>query len=78
MIGATVLVWWILSRSTLGFQFRAVGENPNAARVAGIKVSSMYVYGMLISIPVAACLKILLCDVVLPKLEAKAVVRWQS
>ena len=49
VIGATVLVWWILSRSTLGFQFRAVGENPNAARVAGIKVSSMYVYGMLIS-----------------------------
>ena len=49
VIGATVLVWWILSRSSLGFQFRAVGENPNAARVAGIKVSSMYVYGMLIS-----------------------------
>lgn len=49
VIGATVLVWWILSRSSLGFQFRAVGENPNAARVAGIKVTSMYVYGMLIS-----------------------------
>lgn len=49
VVGATVLVWWILSRSSLGFQFRAVGENPNAARVAGIKVSSMYVYGMLIS-----------------------------
>lgn len=49
VIGATVLVWWILNRSSLGFQFRAVGENPNAARVAGIKVNSMYVYGMLIS-----------------------------
>lgn len=49
VIAATVLVWWILSRSSLGFQFRAVGENPNAARVAGIKVTSMYVYGMLIS-----------------------------
>lgn len=49
VIGATVLVWWILARSSLGFQFRAVGENPNAARVAGIKVTSMYVYGMLIS-----------------------------
>lgn len=49
VIGATVLVWWILNRSSLGFQFRAVGENPNAARVAGIKVNSMYIYGMLIS-----------------------------
>lgn len=49
VIGATVLVWWILSKSSLGFQFRAVGENPNAARVAGIDVKNMYVYGMLIS-----------------------------
>ena len=48
-IAATVLVWWILNRSSLGFQFRAVGENPNAARVAGINVKNMYLYGMLIS-----------------------------
>jgi general nucleoside transport system permease protein len=46
---ATIVVWWILSRSSLGFQFRAVGENPSAARVAGINVKSMYVIGMLIS-----------------------------
>lgn len=49
VIGATVLVWWILSRSSLGFQFRAVGENPHAARVAGIHVPRMYIYGMLIA-----------------------------
>ena len=49
VIGATVLVWWILGKSSLGFQFRAVGENPNAARVAGINVKNMYLYGMLIS-----------------------------
>ncbi|MFF2273412.1 ABC transporter permease [Agromyces sp. NPDC058136] len=48
-IAATVLVWWILNRSSLGFKFRAVGENPNAARVAGINVKGMYVYAMLIS-----------------------------
>ncbi|WP_246150161.1 ABC transporter permease [Agromyces intestinalis] len=48
-IAAVVLVWWILDRSSLGFQFRAVGENPNAARVAGINVKSMYLYAMLIS-----------------------------
>ena len=49
VIIATVVVWWILNRSSLGFRFRAVGENPNAARVAGINVPSMYIYGMLIS-----------------------------
>ncbi|BDV29986.1 ABC transporter permease [Microbacterium terricola] len=49
VIAATVVVWWILSRSNLGFQFRAVGINPNAARVAGIDVKNMYVYAMLIS-----------------------------
>lgn len=49
VVAATVLVWWILSRSSLGFKFRAVGENPNAARVAGINVKSMYVYAMLIA-----------------------------
>jgi len=49
VIALTILVWWILSRSSLGFQFRAVGENPNAARVAGIRVDRMYIYAMLLS-----------------------------
>jgi len=48
-IAATFLVAWILNRSSLGFKFRAVGVNPNAARVAGINVKRMYIYGMLIS-----------------------------
>ena len=37
-IAATVFVWWLLERSTLGFEFRAIGENPEAARTAGINV----------------------------------------
>ncbi len=49
VIIATVVVWWILSRSSLGFKFRAVGENPHAARVAGINVKNMYIVGMLIA-----------------------------
>ncbi|GAA3205169.1 ABC transporter permease [Microbacterium terregens] len=49
VILATIVVWWILSRSSLGFKFRAVGENPHAARVAGINVKSMYIIGMLIA-----------------------------
>jgi general nucleoside transport system permease protein len=31
-------VWWLMNRSTLGFQLRAVGENPAAARTAGMSV----------------------------------------
>ncbi|CAM5505372.1 ABC transporter permease [Leifsonia shinshuensis] len=46
---ATVAVWWLLERSSLGFRFRAVGENPNAARVAGMSVRSIYVWAMVIS-----------------------------
>jgi ABC-type uncharacterized transport system permease subunit len=49
VIAATVFTWWLLGRSSLGFKFRAVGENPNAARVAGISVQRMYVYAMLFS-----------------------------
>ena len=33
-----VLVWWLISKSTLGFKFRAVGANSNAAKSAGISI----------------------------------------
>ncbi len=46
---ATVFVWYLINRSSLGFKFRAVGENPNAALVAGISVKNVYLYAMLIS-----------------------------
>lgn len=35
---AAVGVWWLMERSTLGFRFRAVGENAHAARTAGMSV----------------------------------------
>jgi len=34
----TALIWWLLNKSTLGFKFRAVGANANAARSAGISI----------------------------------------
>ena len=37
-IAATVFVSWLLNRSTIGFEFRAVGANPKAALTAGINV----------------------------------------
>ena len=49
VIGATIFVWWLFNRSSLGFQFRAVGENPHAARVAGMNVKNLYLYAMLLS-----------------------------
>jgi general nucleoside transport system permease protein len=42
-------VWWLLSRSTLGFEFRAVGANPNAARSAGMSVGRTWILAMLIA-----------------------------
>lgn len=47
VIIATVFVWWLVERSSLGFRLRAVGENPHAARAAGISVQRMYIYAML-------------------------------
>jgi simple sugar transport system permease protein len=46
---AVALVWWLLNRSALGFRFRAVGENPEAARAAGIDVGRTYTIVMLIA-----------------------------
>ncbi|MFC0507948.1 ABC transporter permease [Micromonospora costi] len=40
---ATWAVAWLLNRSTLGFELRAVGANPDAARTAGISVTRTFV-----------------------------------
>jgi simple sugar transport system permease protein len=34
---AVPIVWWILYRSTIGFEIRTVGANPDAARYAGMR-----------------------------------------
>jgi simple sugar transport system permease protein len=48
-LGALVVFWLILTRTTLGYQVRAVGFNPEAARYGGINVARNYVYAMAIS-----------------------------
>ncbi len=48
-IAATVFIWWLLNRSTVGFELRAVGANPAAARNAGISTTKGYVIVMLIA-----------------------------
>ncbi len=48
-LGVTWFVWWLITRSTLGFKFRAVGANSNAARTAGISVPFVTTATMFIS-----------------------------
>jgi simple sugar transport system permease protein len=40
-------VWWLLERSTWGFELRAVGANAQASRTAGMSVAKVYTLAML-------------------------------
>jgi len=40
---AVLFVWWLMYRSTIGFEFRAVGFNPDGGRYAGMNVAWTYV-----------------------------------
>lgn len=46
---AVIVCAWLINRSNLGFQFRAVGYNPSAALNAGMNVKRLTVYAMLLS-----------------------------
>jgi simple sugar transport system permease protein len=46
---AALLVWWLLQKTTLGFDIRTTGANPDAARYAGVNVRRTIVLTMLIS-----------------------------
>ncbi len=59
---AAVAFWAIMHRSTLGYEVRAVGHNPDAARGAGISVPRNYVLTMAICggfAGLAACVDVL-------------------
>lgn len=46
---AAVAVWWLLKRSTFGFEIRAAGANPRAARTAGVNVPRTLMLTLVIS-----------------------------
>jgi simple sugar transport system permease protein len=48
-IALAILVYILLWRTTLGYRIRAVGQNPHAARYAGIKVQRYVVLALLLS-----------------------------
>ena len=48
-LAALVAFWVIINRTTLGYEVRAVGFNPEAARYGGISVARNYFLAMAIS-----------------------------
>lgn len=46
---AAVLVWWVLDRSRWGYEIRLIGDNPNAARYAGINIARNVILVMMFS-----------------------------
>jgi general nucleoside transport system permease protein len=48
-LAAPVVYWLLLSRTTLGYEVRATGFNPEAARYGGVNVKRSYVLAMAIS-----------------------------
>jgi general nucleoside transport system permease protein len=48
-LAAAAGVWWLLERSTIGFELRAVGANQNAARTAGMNVARTYIVAMAVA-----------------------------
>ncbi len=48
-LAALVVFWMVLNRTTLGYEVRAVGFNPEAARYGGISVRRSYFLAMAIS-----------------------------
>ena len=49
MLGLCALVWFILKRTTFGFEVRSVGTNPNAAKYAGMAVNRTMIAVMAIA-----------------------------
>lgn len=46
---AAIIYWFILSKTTFGYEIKAVGYSPNAANYAGVKTKSKVIYTMMIA-----------------------------
>ncbi len=46
---ASIFVWWLMDRSTFGFEIRAAGANPEAAKTAGINVPMVVMMTLVLS-----------------------------
>ena len=48
-LAIAAIVWWVLQKTTLGFEIRTAGANPDAARYAGVNVERTIVFTMMLS-----------------------------
>lgn len=48
-LAVAAVVYWLLFRTTVGFEIRAVGANPDAARYAGMSITGNFVLAMTLS-----------------------------
>ena len=46
---AAIIIWWILERSHWGYQIKLIGDNPKAARYAGLNISRNLILVMMLS-----------------------------
>ena len=46
---AVLLIWWLLYKTTIGFEIRTVGQNIKAARYAGMRVNWTIIFSMMIA-----------------------------
>jgi simple sugar transport system permease protein len=48
-VAMAFVVWWFIEKTTLGFEIRTVGANPDAAQYAGMSITRNFVLAMSIS-----------------------------
>jgi simple sugar transport system permease protein len=48
-LAAVAFVYWLLFKTTIGFEIRSVGANPRAARTAGMSVAKNFILAMALS-----------------------------
>ena len=48
-LGVAGFVWWFLFKTTWGFELRTVGQNPNAAKYAGMSITRNYLIAFALS-----------------------------
>lgn len=46
---AAIMVWWIMDRSQWGYEIKLIGDNPNAARYAGLNIARNVILVMMFS-----------------------------
>jgi general nucleoside transport system permease protein len=48
-LGIAFFIWWLLFKTTVGYEIRSVGANPNAAKYAGMNISNNIILIMVVS-----------------------------